>query len=167
MSDFVQIVRQKVAENPSVMLMNLAVELGRPEAELVAALPEEMRKQGRKDAFEAIWNAMTEWERSTFLAVNCGCVVEVEGKLPKGKFGHGMFNLDHGENALGGPLLVNKLESVWFVSKPFFNKESHSVQFFDGKGDMMFAVYLGRDEKREIIPAIKESFLRMREEFAI
>ena len=70
MSDFVQIVRQKVAENPSVMLMNLAVELGRPEAELVAALPEEMRKQGRKDAFEAIWNAMTEWERSTFLAVN-------------------------------------------------------------------------------------------------
>ena len=50
MSDFVQIVRQKVAENPSVMLMNLAVELGRPEAELVAALPEEMLKQGRKDA---------------------------------------------------------------------------------------------------------------------
>ena len=41
------------------------------------------------------------------------------------------------------------------------------MQFFDGKGDMMFAVYLGRDEKREIIPAIKESFLRMREEFAI
>ena len=102
MSDFVQKVRQKVAENPSVMLMTLAVELGRPEGDLVAALPEDMRVQGRKEDFAAIWEAMTQWEKCTFLAVNNGCVVEVEGWLPKGTFGHGMFNLAHGENALSG-----------------------------------------------------------------
>lgn len=166
MSDFVQKVRQKVAENPSVMLMTLAVELGRPEGDLVAALPEDMRVQGRKEDFAAIWGAMTQWEKCTFLAVNNGCVVEVEGRLPKGTFGHGMFNLAHGENALSGHIFADRVEKVWFVSKPFFNKESHSVQFFDAKGEMICAVYLGRDGKREIIPAIKASFMNMRESFA-
>lgn len=167
MSDFVQIVRQKIAENPSVMLMSLAKELGRPEVEVVAALPEEMRMRASKNDFEAIWATMTDWESCTFITVGCGGVVEVEGKLPQGKFMHGMFNLTARECPLGGHLFVNRLEHIWFVSKPFFNKESHSVQFFDAAGEQMFAVYLGRDEQREIIPSVKEAYLRMRSEFAV
>ncbi|MFT4300679.1 MAG: heme utilization cystosolic carrier protein HutX [Desulfovibrio sp.] len=167
MSDFVQVVRQKVTENPSVMLMSLAKELGRPEAEVVAALPEEMRVHASKNDFGAIWAAMTGWESSTFITIGCGGVVEVEGKLPQGNFMHGMFNLTDRQCPLGGHLFINKLEHIWFVSKPFFNKESHSVQFFDAAGDQMFAVYLGRNEQREIIPSVKEAYMHMRSEFAV
>lgn len=167
MSDFVQVVRQKVAENPSVMLMSLAKELGRSEVEAVAALPEEMRVRASKNDFEAIWTTMTNWESCTFITISCGGVVEVEGKLPQGNVMHGMFNLTDKQCPLGGHLFVNRLEHIWFVSKPFFNKESHSVQFFDAAGDQMFAVYLGRNEQREIIPSVKEAYTRMRNEFAV
>lgn len=73
-----------------------------------------------------------------------------------------MFNLMDRTSPLGGHLFVKELASIWFVSKPFFGKESHSVQFFDITGKQMFAIYLGRDEKREIILQVKQGYDALR-----
>ena len=40
--------------------------------------------------------------------------------------------------------------------------ESHSVQFFNAAGTVMFSVYVGR-ENRQLIPAARESFFALRE----
>ena len=40
--------------------------------------------------------------------------------------------------------------------------ESHSVQFFNAAGMVLFSVYVGR-ENRQLIPAARESFFALRE----
>ncbi len=159
-------VRAKIAANPSAMTGQLAKELGISEAEVTAALPEDMRARAKIEDFEAIWQAFGDWEKGTFILTGPGGIAEYSGKIPKGSFGHGMFNLMDKSCALGGHLFASDLGSVWFVSKPFFGLDSLSVQFFNKEGKQMFAVYAGRDDKRALLPAVKASFEAMRAKFA-
>jgi len=158
-------VRQLLDENPSIMLSELANQLTMKEEEVVHSLPANMAVEVPAEEFDSLWERMTGWEKVTFLCISSGCVTEISGPLPKGKRGHGMFNLHEKGNPLGGHLLVGNLSSIWLVSKPVFGKESHSVLFYDNNGDAMFSVYLGRDSKRNIIESIKADYLLLRQQY--
>jgi putative heme utilization carrier protein HutX len=162
---FQETVRARVRENPSVMPRALAEELGVAEAEVIRALPEDMRAAAPAGDFEAIWGAMCGWEKVTFIAVNPGIIVEVPCRLPKGRFAHGMFNLMDKASPLGGHILAHKVAQVWLVSKPFFGLESHSVQFFDAEGGILFSVYAGRDESRAVLDSVRAGFLTLRSRY--
>ncbi len=157
-----RIIRERVAENPNVMLMRVAKELDMPEAAAVAALPEEMRVPAPSEDFVSIWETMTGWEQVLFLVVNDGVIAEVKGRLPKGEFGHGFFNIHEQDNPIGGHIRVDEIGAIWLVSKPMFNLETHSVQIFDKAGKPMFSVYMGRDEKREILPDVLAGYRELR-----
>lgn len=161
-----ELVRERIAENPSTMPDVLADELGISEAEVIRCLPETMRVEAPAKDFESIWKTMTGWEKITFIVRNQGAVVEISGTLPDGRFGHGMFNLMAPGNPLRGHLMVDRLDSIFLVSKPFFKLESHSVQFFDTEGRAMFAVYVGRDDKRTLLPSVMTSFTALRDSYA-
>jgi len=143
----------------------LARELGISEAEVIRCLPEDMRVEAPAKDFESIWKTLTGWEKITFIACNQGAVVEVSGTLPNGSFGHGMFNLMDQTNPLRGHLMIDRLDAIFLVSKPFFNLESHSVQFFDTNGHSMFAVYVGRNEKRVLLPSVLDGFMTLRNRY--
>ncbi len=164
-TELMNTVREKMEKNPSTMTGDLARSLSVKEVEIIRCLPEGMAVEALVEDFETIWERMTTWEKATFICISKGCVVEVAGPLPVGKHGHGMFNLHQEGNPLGGHLMVKDLGSIWLVSKPFFGKESHSVQFFSQDGDAMFSVYLGRDEQRNIIESVKNDFLEMKEQY--
>ena len=78
-----------------------------------------------------------------------------------GRQGHGYFNLSGG-SGLGGHLKIDDLGHICFLSLPFMGLESHSVQFFNAAGTVLFSVYVGR-ENRQLIPAARESFFALRE----
>ncbi|NCO46668.1 MAG: heme utilization cystosolic carrier protein HutX, partial [Vibrio sp.] len=48
-------------------------------------------------------------------------------------------------------LKLESIQHVALVSKPFMGRESHYFGFFSEQGDNIFKIYLGRDEKRELI----------------
>ena len=66
-----------------------------------------------------------------------GTVIEIKGKIPEGRHGHGYFNLSGG-SGLGGHLKIDDLGHICFLSLPFMGLESHSVQFFNAAGTVMF-----------------------------
>lgn len=160
------LVAEKLAENPDFMPQTLADSLGVPVRRIIEALPDEMRSRAPGEAFIPIWEAMAGWEKVTFMAVTPGAVLEIPCRLPKGKAGHGMYNLMDKNSPLRGHLLMARVDSIWFVSKQVFGLESHSVQFYDAAGDQCFGVYLGRDEKRQIIPSVKEGFLALKARYS-
>ncbi len=164
-TELAKTVRERVEQNPSVMTGALAQELGVKEVEIIRHLPEDMRVQVPAADFEALWTEMTSWEKITFLNISSGCILEVRGKLPKGKFGHGYFNLHDDTSPIGGHIIHDKIESIWLVSKPFFKLESHCILFFDTEGDLMFGVFLGRDDKKQLLEDVKQNFLRLRETY--
>ena len=160
------LVAEKLIEDPNFMPQTLAESLGVPLRRIIEALPHEMRSRAPGEAFISIWEAMTAWEKVTFMASTPGAILEIPCRLPKGKEGHGMYNLMDKTNPLCGHLLMAKVDSIWFVSKQVFGLESHSVQFYDVKGDQCFGVYLGRDEKRQIIVSVKEGFLTLKAKYS-
>lgn len=156
-------IKEKIESDPSAMPAMLAATLQIPEGAVVRALPESMRTFFDPGHFDRIWEAMTAWERTTFICQTPGAVVEVKGKLPKGRHGHGYFNLMEKDNPLGGHLKVELLGGICFLEKPFFGLQSLSVQFYDKTGNHMFAVYAGR-EKRELISSVKQGFYDLKNE---
>lgn len=147
-------------EKKPVMLASLAERFGVSELEVATALPDEVRTFAGKEAFDTVWQALTTWESATFIMSHLGSVIEIKGKIPAGKHGHGYFNLPGG-NGLGGHLNVADLGGICFLSLPFMGLESHSVQFFNAAGAVLFSVYVGR-ENRQLIPAARDSFFALR-----
>ncbi len=154
--------RAAVQEKPNRMISDLAKEFGISEEEAVFMLPEEMRVAAPAEDFEKIWQQVCNWEKATFISISAGAVVEYSGSLPKGSFGHGMFNLHQAGISLGGHLFVNNLGAIWFLSKPHFGKESHSIQFYTKEGLAMFSLYIGRGEDKELLPSVVEQYQTMR-----
>ena len=163
--ELLDLVADKLAEDPNFMPQLLAQSLGVPQERVIRALPDDMRARVPGEAFMEIWEAMTGWEKVTFMASTPGAILEIPCRLPKGKTGYGMYNLMDKSNPLGGHLLMGNIASIWFVSKPVFGLESHSVQFYDARGDQCFGVYLGRDEKRLILPSVREGFMALKAKY--
>lgn len=155
-------IAEKIKEKKPLMLGMLAKEFGVTELEAARALPAEMRRFAARENFDAVWEALTGWEAATFIMQHLGTVLEVKGAIPPGSYGHGYFNLKSSAG-IGGHVKVDDLEAMAFMSMPFMGLESLSVQFFNAAGEVKFSVYAGRNEQREIIPAIRESFDAMRE----
>lgn len=160
-----QTLREGVADalkgKKSLMLSSLAQVFGVTERDVAHVLPEDVCRFASKEAFERIWQVLATWKKSTFIMTHRGSVLEIKGMLPTGAFGHGYYNLT-GDGPLRGHLNVGALEEICFLSLPFMGLESHSVQFLDGEGHVMFSVYVGR-EQRALIPAVLESFFALRE----
>ena len=163
--EIVSIIRRKVKENPSIMPMTMAQELNISEGAVIQALPLEMRVFAPADDFAIIWKEMSKWEKVTFIARNSGIIAEFSGQLPKGFFGNDMFNLREKDHPLGGHILVEKIKAIFFVSKPIFKLESHSIQFFTSQGAQAFGIYAGRDSKRQLLDSVTQGFMTLHKRY--
>ena len=87
---------------------------------------------------------------------------ETKVPLPPGNEARGYFNI-HGESPLGGHLRIARCAAIYFVDRPFFGRRSCSLQFINIDGCAMFKVFVGRDEKRELIADQLARFERLRD----
>lgn len=142
------------------MLSSLAREYHVTEKDVAEHLPEGMCAFTSGENFLRVWEALGTWEKAVFIVEHEGHVLEIRGRIPAGRSGHGYYNLMGGE-ALGGHIRADAVSAVAFLSMPFMGLESHSVQFFNAEGSVSFAVYAGR-ENHVVLPSVKEAFLRLR-----
>ncbi len=164
-----QTLQEKIAElvegKKIHTLGHIAQECAVSELEVAKAMPQGMCVVAPLDDFAALWEELTTWPVATFIMTHAGSVIEIKGQLPKGKLGHGYFNLGHGL-PLSGHLYPDTIKTIGFLSLPFMGLESLSVQFFDAEGKVVFAIYVGR-EKRVLIPEAKESFASLRQKYSV
>jgi hypothetical protein len=154
-------VRNAATASTNPTLDQISEDLGVPEAVVAMLLDADMCMILPPSAFENVWSAMVQWEKATFITATPGAIIEIKGRLPKGEFGHGYFNIGEQDNPLSGHIQVDAIAAVCLVSKPFMGLESHSVRFYNKTGALMFAVYVGRNGKT-LIPSVKESFMKLR-----
>lgn len=154
-------IQASLQENPGAVLDYLAKEHDVSAADIVSCLPEHEASVVDGDLFERVMLAMTEWGDITFLVHTEDVILECKGSIPKGSTARGFYNL-HGA-PIGGHLKGSNCVSIAFVSRPLFSSQTMSVQFFNAKGHCMFKVYLGRDEKRNLLPDQIEKFEALRD----
>ena len=147
--DPVQRVREILAEKPGAMVEHVAREAGVPALAVLRELPAGDVRELPGERFEDVWKELASWGEILFLIHNQDLVLEVEGTLPVGSFGHGYYNI-HGDSPIGGHLRAENCKTICLVDRAASARRACSVQFFNGAGETMFKVFVRRDENKEL-----------------
>lgn len=156
--------RAMLAEKPDAMVETVAREAGVSTRAVLELMPPEERVLIAAERFEALWQELSTWGTVLFLVHTPDIVLECEGSLPIGSFGHGYYNI-HGDSPIGGHIKAANCAAIYIVDRQLPSRRVCSVQFFNGAGEVMFKVFVRRDAKRELIPDQLERFEALETKF--
>jgi len=138
-----------MAENPGAVFETVAGEYAVTPRAAVEALPAEMRRLAPGSTFVDAMGDIATWDDVTLIVHTDDGIMEFTGPVPAGQVGRGYFNL-MGASGFHGHLRHERCAGLAFVERPFMNKLSAVIVFFNLDGGIMFKVFVGRDEKREL-----------------
>ena len=150
------------ASEPDLMLADMAQRLGCSELEVASRLPAEVATLMPLTLIDELLESLPEWGPLTTIVASGGSIFEFKGDFPRGKYGHGYYNLYTKGEGLHGHLKIDGFAAVALISKPFRGTESHHFCFFGSNGSPVFKVYLGRDKARQLLPEQVAHFQRWR-----
>ncbi|NOH79817.1 heme utilization cystosolic carrier protein HutX [Vibrio sp. RE86] len=165
MESLKQQVAQLIEQEPKLLPAAIAEQLNVSEFEAVAALPDEMVALVGGEQAQAVLESLVGFGPVTTIVHSFGSIFEVKAPFPKGKVARGYYNLMGREGELHGHLKLDNIKNIALVSKPFMGRESHYFGFFCEAGNNIFKVYLGRNEKRELIEEQVTTFKQWQQEF--
>ena len=138
-----------MAQNPGAVVEDVARERNVAPRAVIEALPPEMVRIGRGDAFVPAMQDIAQWGEVTLIVHTADAIFEFTGAIPAGEIGRGYFNLMQ-PKGLHGHLRHERCGGVAFVERPFMGKSSAFVAFLNVDGGIMFKVFVGRDEARAL-----------------
>ena len=156
------IITEIITENPAKNNSVISQELGVPELTVVQCLPEAMVDLILPEHFDEITDEAAKWGELTLILQNDSVIFEVKSALPKGSYAKGYYNILGHEAPAGGHFRMDLLKAIAFVDKPFMGMRTLSIQFFNLSGNAMFKVFLGRDEKRNLLDEQVKSYLALK-----
>jgi hypothetical protein len=154
-------IRATLNEQPDGVLDDVARRHAVPLRVVLDLLPGPAARSASGARFADIWSDLVDWGAVTFIVHTEDGVFETKAPLPPGSEARGYFNI-HGESPLGGHLRIARCAAIYFVDRPFFGRRSCSLQFINIEGGAMFKVFVGRDEKRELLVGQLGRFERLR-----
>lgn len=158
--------RALLAAKPDGMIEGIAREAGVSTQTVLELLPAAQRLHVAPERFEPLWQDLATWGTVLFLMHTPDIVLEVEGTLPVGSFGHGYYNI-HGDSPIGGHIKAENCRAIYLVDRATAQgRRACSVQFFNGAGEVMFKVFVRRDAHRALLPDQLKRFEDMKTRFA-
>jgi putative heme utilization carrier protein HutX len=117
--------------------------------QVVEALPAEMRRFAPGTAFADAMMDIARWGDVTLIVNTDDGIMEFTGPVAEGKVAGNYYNV-MGRTGFHGHLRHERCATVAFVERPFMGRASAFVSFFNREGGIMFKVFVGRDDKREL-----------------
>jgi heme iron utilization protein len=154
-------IRAALKEQPDGVLDDVARRHGVSLRIVLDLLPRPAARSASGARLAEIWSDLVDWGAVTFIVHTEDGVFETKAPLPPGSEARGYFNI-HGESPLGGHLRIARCAAIYFIDRPFFGRRSCSLQFINVDGGAMFKVFVGRDEKRELLAEQLARFERLR-----
>jgi heme iron utilization protein len=149
-----------MADNPGAVIEDVARERKVTARAVIEALPDGMARFAPGDRFVPVMQDISGWGDVTLIVHTDDAIFEFSGAVPRGEVGRGYFNLMQ-PKGLHGHLRHERCGGVAFVERPFFGKSSAFVALFNIDGGIMFKVFVGRDDKRELKTDQLERFRRL------
>lgn len=153
--------RQRLADEPGVVLEQIAHEENLSLLEVVRCLPQNHWTEVSGRHYLDVLYALPSWGEMTTVLHTADVIMEFKGPFPSGSTGHGFYNLQ-GKAGLSGHLRPERCQHIVFMQRPFMGMETASIQFYNAEGEGMFKVFLGRDEQRQLRPDQLQHFSRLR-----
>jgi putative heme utilization carrier protein HutX len=140
---------KKLADDPGAIVEQIAKEFSVTTREVVDAMPAGMRSFGPGTAFVDVMKEIGSWGDVTVIVHTDDGIMEFSGPVPAGEIGRGYYNIP-GSTGFHGHLRHERCAGLAFVERPFMGRLSASILFFNVDGGIMFKIFVGRDEKREL-----------------
>ena len=134
-----------LAAEPGAVFETVAKDHNATLRQTVEALPEAMRRFAPAAGFVEVMGEVATWGDVTLIIHSDDGIFEFSGPVPKGEMGRGYFNL-MSRSGLHGHLRAERCQGIAFVERPFMNKATASILFFNPEGGTMFKIFVGRDE---------------------
>lgn len=153
-------IEKLLKENEKISLEKIAKELGISLIEVLREAPT-VRKyplEKREELFEILRG----WEKVFLLVVTPNFVLEIKDKFPKGFCAHGYLNFHDPESSIGGHLSVDKIKEIFLVEDNMFGRKSCSIRFYGEDEKEILAIYVPRDDKKELIKEYLDCFYSLR-----
>ena len=138
-----------LAADPGLVIEDAARTHGATPRDVVEALPQAMRRFAPATSFVAAMTDIARWGDVTLIVHTDDGIMEFTGPIPAGQVGRGYFNL-MGRTGFHGHLRHQRCGGPAFVERPFMGRLSAFIAFFNVDGGVMFKVFVGRDEQREL-----------------
>lgn len=148
---------ERLAKEPGLIIEQVAKEYDATLREAVEALPAEMRRFAPGDKFEEVMMDISRWGDVTLIIHSDDGVMEFSGPIPEGKVAQDYYNLA-GSKGFHGHLRYKRCATVAFVERPTMGRASAAVLFINTDGGIMFKIFVGRDESRELKPDQLKAF---------
>ena len=155
-----------LSENPGAVIEEAAKLHAVTPRDVVEALPAEMRRFAPADTFIAAMHDVATWGDVTLIVHTDDGIMEFGGPIPRGEVGRGYFNL-MGSTGFHGHLRHERCAALAFIERPFMGKLSVLIVFFNTEGGVMFKVFVGRDEKRELLADQLAKFRALADRLAV
>ena len=104
------------------------------------------------------------WGEVTLIVHTDDGIMEFTGPIPAGEVGRGYFNL-MGRPGFHGHLRHERCAGLCFLERPFMGRLSAALLFLNVDGGIMYKVFVGRDEKRELLADQLAKFRALAERF--
>src|SRR5262245_13993542 len=156
---------ERLAKEPGLILEQAAKDYGVTLRETVEALPAEMRRFAHGGAFEDAMMDIARWGDVVLIVHSEDGVMEFSGPVPEGKIAQDYYNIP-GTTGFHGHLRYKRCTSIAFVERPFMNRTSAAVLFINTDGGIMFKIFVGRDENRELRADQLEKFRALAQRLA-
>ncbi|MCC6470350.1 MAG: heme utilization cystosolic carrier protein HutX [Alphaproteobacteria bacterium] len=141
--------REKMARSQDGVLEAIAAEHGASTRAVADCLPDHCRTVVDGSAFEAVMADLSAWGEIVLLVHTQDVVLECRGEIPRGRMARGYYNFE-GHGPIGGHLRHGRCAAIYFVKRPFMKMDTCAILFFNGEGEAMFKVYVGRDANRRL-----------------
>lgn len=162
-TDFADL-KKHMAENPGAVIEDVAREKNVSARAVLEALPEEMRRFAPGSAFVPAMQDIATWGEVTLIVHTEDGIFEITDPVSSGEIGRGYFNLSK-PKGLHGHLRHERCGGLAFVERPFMGKSSAFVAFVNVDGGIMFKVFVGRDEARQLKADQLEKFRALAKSF--
>jgi putative heme utilization carrier protein HutX len=142
--------KEKMTAEPGAIVETVAKEYRVTLREVVEALPEANRRFAPGSAFAEVMTEVAGWGPVTLIIHTDDGVNEFTGPIAEGKIAQNYYNIG-GSTGFHGHLRYERCASIAFVERPLFGRLSCSVLFINVDGGIMHKIFVGRDDKRELL----------------
>lgn len=138
-----------LAADPGAIIEEVAKTHGVTARAVVEAIPAGMRRFAPGAAFVDAMTDIGSWGDVTLIVHTDDGIMEFGGPVPAGSVSRGYYNVP-GTQGFHGHLRHERCAGLAFVERPFMGRLSASILFFNVDGGIMFKIFVGRDDKREL-----------------
>ncbi|MBI1203565.1 MAG: heme utilization cystosolic carrier protein HutX [Rhodopseudomonas sp.] len=140
-----------------VAIESEAAERGVCPRQILEELPRDVCRMVPSRCFLAVMDDVATWGPVAVPLNTADGIVEFNLTLPRGEIKADYFYWLQ-DGPIRGRLRISRCAGIAFVERPFLGRPSAAVLFFNRDGNLMFKIFLARDDNHQLDPKQVEQF---------